>query len=502
MPETPHTIPVTFDKSHIVTIGEKLYTEAIELIRELVNNAYDADAARVEVWIEANQIRVEDDGSGMNLEGLKQYFNIGSPFKQGAHRSPKFKRARVGQFGIGKFASLAACECFEVRTQKGDFAAKVVFDKKDWMGSKAKWHLPMERLSPDPDRGDGTTVVLKELIKKFDLEDVENRLLSGVPLKAENFAVFLNGHPVTPKSYSGHRIPILEGTSFGPIHGEIVILPASEAKAEDLGIDCKVKGVTIKKEFFGMETWGMAMSRVRGEIHCDFVSITSDRTGFIIDSQEYQAVAETMKRVMASVKKQLSRLEDKKDGRRASRALNEALERIFAALLRNPDLSPFGAIPEAGKEKGIGQAGLKAKEREEAAKELPAAGEEGDGAESEEAAQAEEVEIPKKLQKSAKSLKKLTPNAILKRLRLGKHKVACCLDHFGPEGPECYTEGTVVFINRDHPLFLRESKKSPTFTMYIARLLTQELSLMKDPRSPRQAFERQSKLLKDAFRSD
>lgn len=96
-------------------------------------------------------------------------------------------------------------------------------------------------------------------------------------------------------------------------------------------------------------------------------------------------------------------------------------------------------------------------------------------------------------------MKRLTPDAVVKRLKLGKHKVACCLDHFGPEGSECFTEGTVIYINRDHPLYLRESKKVLTYTMYIARLLTQELAMMKDPRSPRQAFERQSKLLKDAF---
>jgi len=39
-----NTLKVTVDKSHIVTIGEKLYGESVELIRELVNNAYDADA--------------------------------------------------------------------------------------------------------------------------------------------------------------------------------------------------------------------------------------------------------------------------------------------------------------------------------------------------------------------------------------------------------------------------------------------------------------------------
>ncbi len=72
------TLPITVDKSHLITIGEKLYAQSIELIRELVNNAYDADAAVVEVNISEDRIEVKDNGSGMDLEGLKQYFNIGS----------------------------------------------------------------------------------------------------------------------------------------------------------------------------------------------------------------------------------------------------------------------------------------------------------------------------------------------------------------------------------------------------------------------------------------
>ncbi len=42
-------IQVTIDKSHITTIGERLYAESIEFVRELVNNAYDADAELVEI---------------------------------------------------------------------------------------------------------------------------------------------------------------------------------------------------------------------------------------------------------------------------------------------------------------------------------------------------------------------------------------------------------------------------------------------------------------------
>ena len=96
----------------------------------------------------------------------------------------------------------------------------------------------------------------------------------------------------------------------------------------------------------------------------------------------------------------------------------------------------------------------------------------------------------------------MTPNAVVQRARLGEAGVTCCLDHFGSDGREAFHEGTTIYINRDHPLYLHNSRKRDTYTPHLARLLTQEISLMKEPRSPRQAFERQSKLLRDAFVDD
>jgi sensor histidine kinase regulating citrate/malate metabolism len=74
-------IPVTIDKSHITTIGERLYAESIEFVRELVNNAYDADAELVEIMMTDDAIEIRDNGSGMDIEGFKQFFNIGSQQK-------------------------------------------------------------------------------------------------------------------------------------------------------------------------------------------------------------------------------------------------------------------------------------------------------------------------------------------------------------------------------------------------------------------------------------
>jgi len=64
-------LPVTVNKSHLITIGERLYSESIELIRELVNNAYDADAAEVEIRITDEIIEIKDNGIGMDREGLR-----------------------------------------------------------------------------------------------------------------------------------------------------------------------------------------------------------------------------------------------------------------------------------------------------------------------------------------------------------------------------------------------------------------------------------------------
>lgn len=485
-----HALPVTVDKSHLVTIGERLYTESIELIRELVNNAYDADATRVDVTVGTESIIVEDNGAGMDLKGLQQYFTIGSQEKLLHSKSPVHKRERIGQFGIGKFATLSACERFIVFSQKEQFAARVVFDKEEWSRIEGSWQLPLEILAPDPNRGDGTTVTLEGLTKQFNLTEVERRLMEGVPLKAPDFAVFLNGHPVLPKSLSGHAVPFLEGTDFGAVSGEIVILPSSAASPGDVGIEVKVKQVTVCRELFGAEFWGKVAARIRGEVHADFLPVTSDRTGFVKDSPEYQAFATTMQRVMADVRSVLTRLAGQREKRAASRALNEAMQRIMKALQKNPDFSPFGPVP-IGESGGLG--GLAEPPRQS-----------GEQNEPEERAITIRESKPKgqRSKRRKPGVRRLTPNAVVRRLKMGQEGISCCLDHFGETGPECFSEETVVYVNQDHPLYKREAKKQDTHTMHVARLLTQEIALMKDPRNPRQAFERQSKLLRDAFIED
>lgn len=330
--------------------------------------------------------------------------------------------------------------------------------------------------------------MLTGMNRRFELLDIEAKIIEGTPLKAPLFRVRLNSHTITSRSLSGHRIPFLEGTPFGPVHGEIIILPQTMASTNDLGIEIKVKQVTVRRELFGMETWGRIMSRVRGEVNADFLPITSDRTGFIKDSPEFLAFLSVMEKAIEEAKKVLHRLSAKSEGRAVSRALNEALQRIYKSLYRNPELSPFGALPIADETgKGIGSAGLLSdKSAEPAAQTVqPESG-------------TETIAPEKKKRKKRPTVKKLTPNAVIKKMKFGQYGVSCVVDGFGEEGPEVFTEETTIYINKDHPLYRRESSKVDTHTLNLARLITQEIALMKDSKNPRQAFERQSRL-KDAF---
>jgi len=485
MQSSPEYIPVTIDKSHIITIGERLYTESIEFVREIVNNSYDADATLVEIVVTEDMIEIRDNGSGMDREGLKQYFNIGSQQKLYDAKSPVYNRDRIGQFGIGKFASLSACKRFEVITKKDNFVARVIFDKEQWEKAGDPWQLPLEILPADFRKQNGSTVILMGLARRFDPKDIEAKIIEGTPIKAPSFRVRINNHTVTPRSLSGHRIPILEGTSSGPVSGEIIILSETASAATDLGIEVKVKQVTIKRELFGMETWGKGMARVRGEVNADFLPITSDRTGFIKDSGEYKEFLQVMEKVIEGVKVALHKLTLKKEGKKVSRALKEALQRIYKALAANPDLSPFGALPIGDEARGSGNAAEVSQKK--------------DGPSEEEVKIKEDQKTPVKKKKKKPKVKRLTPNAIIKKIKFGETGVSCVVDSFGEDGSEVFSEETTIYINRDHPLYKRESAKVDTHTLNLARLITQEISLMKDPRSPRQAFERQSKLLKDAF---
>ena len=90
--------------------SEGLYTSPNKAIEELVANSFDAGARAVHVLLSPNlhhqdaTIAVIDDGEGMNEDGLRNHWLIGTSNKRALASLPR-GRKQIGKFGIGKLAT-------------------------------------------------------------------------------------------------------------------------------------------------------------------------------------------------------------------------------------------------------------------------------------------------------------------------------------------------------------------------------------------------------------
>ena len=494
-------IAIRFDKSHLSTIGERLYTQSLDLIRELVANAYDADASEVKIAVNDSSITVEDNGSGMNNEGLKQYFTIGSNLKKQNPVSEKFKRIRIGEFGIGKFAVLSICDRFEIYTRSQNYAATLIFDKDDFE-KRSDWNIPLVEHEIKKDGKTGTRVTLFQIKKPLSLFDIERHLINIFPLFDKNFSIYLNEKKLQAKFTPGERFRIKEETKYGLIKGEVIIASLMLPKDQE-GIGIRVKNVLIKRETFRIERMhSLSTRRLTGELNADFLPITAAREDFVKDSKEYEefekVMSKKLKRVIKSLEKSVISYRDKK----AERILSDALLTIREALKKNKDIMLLDNLPLFSKTK-----------KKFTDQELVKSGVIGTALSGSKRNLNGETSLEKSLKEELrKALRIIKPKVrsriktllrddhrIVKKVKIGGSEFLVSFAHLGDEEKESFIEGGIIFINRDHKLFKRIEKESDLAMYHLIRLVTQEVIKLASPRNFEIAFDWHGKLIKDAF---
>jgi len=91
-------------------LGEDSVSNPVTALVELIKNSYDADATTVDVSFEGmrtgeGSIRVADDGDGMNQNALEtRFLTVATDDKEKHPFTDRFKRRKLGQKGIGRFA--------------------------------------------------------------------------------------------------------------------------------------------------------------------------------------------------------------------------------------------------------------------------------------------------------------------------------------------------------------------------------------------------------------
>ena len=112
---------ITVSSKIIDQLSSGLYESPAACLKELINNAYDADAREVNVSLrpDADLIIISDDGTGLNRdEFLRHFKRIARSYKRESGDLTKFGRPKIGKIGIGFIAANEICERLEIISTK------------------------------------------------------------------------------------------------------------------------------------------------------------------------------------------------------------------------------------------------------------------------------------------------------------------------------------------------------------------------------------------------
>ncbi len=211
-------------------LGES-YTSGEKALKELIDNAWDAEATEVHVTVPTiltgSPIIVQDSDSGMKTAELEaEYLNIASPrFSRKGDHTPSLNRTVKGRRGIGKFAGLILASEMELITLAAGKRTRFLISKTVLMealgnlesraeqdrrldkpagrgraGTRIKVLLPLDVADSDPLDAKGTTVTLRNLNPRLShiQADKLKELLALDYGREPSFVIFVNGERVFP----------------------------------------------------------------------------------------------------------------------------------------------------------------------------------------------------------------------------------------------------------------------------------------------------------------
>ncbi len=110
---------ITVDRKIVNLLSRSLYTDFPRAIREAVSNSYDGDATVVAIRVDPKnkEVTIEDNGNGMSIEQFDKYLEIAGEKLVGGV-SEKFKRKRIGRFGVGFLSCFPFCERLEITSKR------------------------------------------------------------------------------------------------------------------------------------------------------------------------------------------------------------------------------------------------------------------------------------------------------------------------------------------------------------------------------------------------
>ena len=279
----------------------KTWVSPADVVKELVENAFDEDATRVLITILSdNSISIEDN-AGMDESEIQKFLLLGSPHKKVDSVSPKLKRIRTGRYGTGRLSFLTSFEKMKIRTRKGNYHKSFLIDTKSlddlFRGKSNLREIREARLSRD-----GTEIIVSDAKSYVDELRLVREIRKLAVLRHPLFEVYIkrssrfkewsstNAQLIRVPDIQGHRIPL--NLDKGSIVGEITVArrPLTE---DERGIAVMVGGHIVMRTLFGFDS---KIPRVTGFVRCDTLTSRFADKSAIIEDKEFEKFSGLMKK--------------------------------------------------------------------------------------------------------------------------------------------------------------------------------------------------------------
>ncbi|MFK4794336.1 ATP-binding protein [Sphingobium sp. ZW T5_29] len=325
-------------------LGET-YRSSEAALKELVDNAWDADASNV--WISlpepvsTDSIFVKDDGTGMTpLELRGEYLNIASDKRRRTgDKTPRLNRKIKGRKGIGKFAGLTIAGRMQVVAVARERRCSLLIDKSTLLSNEADLEaVPLPFIEEEALHAPtGTTIELSELDSRlnFPVPDKLREVLVHEYGREDSFKVFVNNVPLSVMDVPGattqadHDLPI-----SGPVRLQFTVADGKRPPRSP-GIILKVDGKAVGKPMlFGLDEDDeipiKLAKRVYGEVEMsgldDFV--TADWGAVIENSKAFQEAQEHVQAIVKASLKETHARDMQLQKARLQRQIDKRLEKL------------------------------------------------------------------------------------------------------------------------------------------------------------------------------
>ncbi len=191
-------------------LGLNLYSNVPAVLSEMVANAWDADAKRVDISIRGGKNKylvVQDNGYGMDDPDLRdKYLTVGYQRRnKGEGDLTPDRRPVMGRKGIGKLSAFSIAGKVQVSTKAKDsepLAIELDVEKiREAIGNGGKYHPQPIPVPKTVDIGEsGTVLILRNLKKRVNAsldKYLRQRVARRFSIFSTNFRVFIDGEEIT-----------------------------------------------------------------------------------------------------------------------------------------------------------------------------------------------------------------------------------------------------------------------------------------------------------------